>query len=82
MQSVVHIANDFFKGGGAWYWKTWLENTLVVFSLIITLLQKIKWTIFVKCSTTTKMKLNESKGQKFVKFMEIENHDNARINDG
>jgi len=28
------------------------------------------------------MKLNESKGRKFVKFMEIENHDNARINDG
>jgi hypothetical protein len=28
------------------------------------------------------MKLNELKGGKFVKFMEIKNHDNARINDG
>ncbi len=52
MQSVVHITNDFFKRG-PWYWKTWLENTLVVFLLIITLVQKIKWTILVKCSTTT-----------------------------
>jgi hypothetical protein len=30
----------------------------------------------------TEMKLNESKGGIFLKFMEIENHDNARINDG
>jgi hypothetical protein len=81
MQSVVRITNDFLKGG-PWHWKTWLENKLVVLSLIITLVQKIKWTILFKCSTTTKMKLNELKGGKFVKFMEIENHDNAGINDG
>jgi hypothetical protein len=46
--------------------KTWSRNYLDVFLLVIVLLQGMKWTIFVKWFTTTKMESNESKGGRLV----------------
>jgi hypothetical protein len=57
------------------YWNTWSRNNLAVISLIIDCLHGMKWTIFVKWSTTTKMESNEWKsGRSMMKFMDIENH--------
>jgi len=66
-----------------WYQKTWSRNNLVVPSPIIVLVHEMKWTIFVKWSTTTKMESQKLKGGRFVmKSIEIENHKDVGINNG
>ncbi len=71
MQIVSTIKKIFSRR--PWYQKTWLKNSLVVFLLVIVLLQGMKWTIFVKRSTTTKMESNETKnGRSMMKSMEME----------
>jgi len=56
--------------------KTHDQEITWLFSPIINLLHGMKWTIFVKRSTTIKMELNELENGRFVmKSMEIKNHD-------
>ncbi len=63
-----------------WYQKTWLKNNLDVILLVIILVQKMKWTIVVKQSTTTKMESHELKNERLLmKSMNIEIHDNVKI---
>jgi hypothetical protein len=63
-----------------WYQKTWSRNNLVVFLLVIVLLQGMKWIVFNKQSTTTKMESNKSKNGRYVmKSMEMEDHGNGRV---
>ncbi len=73
MQIQVHNKkNDIFEEG--------MKNcyfTNYCFSI------KKKWTIFVKQSTTTKMELYQLEGERFViMYMEIDEHDDARIGNG
>jgi hypothetical protein len=66
-----------------WYRKTWLKNNLVVPLLISILVHRMKWAIFIKRSTTTKMESKELEGgRSMMKSMEIKEHEDARINNG
>jgi hypothetical protein len=63
--------------------KNMIKDNLVVFLPIIDLLQGIKWAIFMKWSTTTKMESNElDYGRSMMKSMEIKDHGKVWNNNG
>jgi len=76
------IKNNIFRK--AMISKNMIKNNLAIFLPIIILFQGMKWAIFVKRSTTTKMELNEWKGgRSMMKSMEMEYHNDGGIkNDG
>jgi len=58
-------------------------NNLIVFLLVIDLLQGIKWIIFMKQSTTTRMESNElDHGRSTMKSMEIKDHEEVGTDNG
>jgi len=58
-----------------WYQNTWSRINLAILSPIIDLLHGMKWTMFVKQSTTTNMESNKlESGKSMMKSMEIEDH--------